>query len=569
MAKRSTLRLFMVMFALTGLFSNEQAPLAAAAQQNFGSGLAVCAAPIQPTVLKNPTTITNCTQAGIQAALDAGGEINFSCGSAPVTIPIASELQLSIQTDTLLDGGGLVTLDGQGLTRILYKGWHDPVAVGAITITIQNLRLINGKAPSGGSTGEHSGGAISSGHPGTRLYIINDTFENNGTTDITTSDNQGGAIFSHNSYETIISGSVFVNNRAGNGGAFGGIATGLFIFNSRFSGNQALDATSGGIVRGYGGAVHLDGVTNSYNPESNKRVHICGSVFENNTAIRGGGAVVVTVSDNKGIKATFEKSSFTSNEVFGLDGQFGQGGAIYHIEDDHAGGIDEDNLDIYQSTFHDNRALRQGGAVWLYILGHGRVANSTFEANTTTAPFNTVGQGGAMAITLGQIDIINTVFANNHAAYQAGALHGGGDDADHVISLSNTIFYNNSLNEQTLPSETKWQGYHTNRPMIDGGQNIQFPRYKPAYNNEVNNNITANPIYLDPLLIALANNGGPTWTMALAAGSPAINTGNPAPCPNRDQRDYLRQGICDIGPYEFGGLPFVPQRWAYLPLVSR
>ena len=569
MAKRSTLRLFVVIFALTGLFSNEQAPLAAAAQQNFGSGLAVCAAPIRPTVLKNPTTITNCTQAGIQAALDAGGEINFSCGSAPVTIPIASELQLSIQTDTVLDGGGLVTLDGQGLTRILYKGWHDPVAVGDITVTIQNLRLINGKAPSGGSTGEHSGGAISSGHPGTRLYIINDTFENNGTTEITTSDNQGGAIFSHNSYETIISGSVFVNNRAGNGGAFGGIATGLFIFNSRFSGNQALDATSGGIVRGYGGAVHLDGVTNSYNPESNKRVHICGSVFENNTAIRGGGAVVVTVSDNKGTKATYEKSSFTSNEVFGLGGQFGQGGAIYHIEDDHAGGIDEDNLDIYQSTFHDNRALRQGGAVWLYILGHGRVANSTFEANTTTAPFNTVGQGGAMAITLGQIDIISTVFANNHAAYQAGALHGGGDDADHVITLSNTIFYNNTLNEQTLPSETKWQGYHTNRPMIDGGQNIQFPRYKPAYNNEVNNNITTNPIYLDPLLIALANNGGPTWTMALAAGSPAVNTGNPATCPNRDQRDCLRQGICDIGSYEFGGLPFVPQRWVYLPLVPR
>ena len=310
------MRLFIVGFVLIGLFSNEQTPQAAAAQQNFGSGLAICAAPVQPAALKSPMTITNCTQAGIQAALNTGGEINFSCGSGPVSIPISSELQLSTQTDTVLDGGGLVTLDGQGLTRILYKGWHDPVAVGDITVTIQNLRLINGKAPTGGSTGEHSGGAISSGHPGTRLYIINDTFENNGTTDITTSDNQGGAIFSHNSYETIISGSVFANNRAGNGGAFGGIATGLFVFNSRFSGNQALDATSGGIVRGYGGAVHLDGVTNSYNPESNKRVHICGSVFENNTAIRGGGAVVVTVSDNKGTKATYEKSSFSWQRGF-------------------------------------------------------------------------------------------------------------------------------------------------------------------------------------------------------------------------------------------------------------
>jgi hypothetical protein len=569
MLRSKVLGLFFSLVALVGLLSDGRLPPATAARLDFGSGLAVCAPPIQPVILQNPTTITNCTQAGIQAALNAGGEINFDCGSAPITIPIQTELRLSTQTDTILDGGGLITLDGQELTRILFKDWHDPVTVGELTVTLQNLRLINGKAPSGGSTGEHSGGAVSSGHPGTRLHIMNVTFEKNSTTDINTADNQGGAIFSHNSYATIISGSVFNDNQAGNGGAFGGIATGLLVFNSRFNDNLALDAASGGIVRGYGGAVHLDGVTNDYNPNSDKRVHICGSVFENNTAIRGGGAVVVTVSDNKGTKVIYEKSSFIGNEVFGLNGQYGQGGAIYHIEDDHAGGIAEDNLDIYQSTFHSNRALRQGGAAWLYILGHGRIANSTFEANTTTAPLNTVGQGGAMAITLGQIEIVNTIFANNHAAYQAGALHGGGDDADHVISLSNTIFYNNTLNEQTLPFPTEWQGYHTNRPMNDEGQNIQFPRYKPTYNNDINNNITTNPIYIDPQLTALANHGGPTMTMALLQNSPAINAGNPATCPNRDQRDFLRQGICDIGSFEFGGLPFIPQEWIYLPLIPR
>jgi hypothetical protein len=306
--------------------------------QDFSSGIEVCEPPIQPVRLIDPIAITDCTQQGIQRALNAGGHIAFDCGPDPITIPVDSQLELSVTTSTVLDGGGLATLDGQGLTRILHKGWHDPDSVGTVVVTIQNLRFVNGKAPSGGDTGVHSGGAISSGHPGTRLHIINSTFQYNRTTDITTADNQGGAIFSSNSYETIIVGSIFEENAAGNGGAFGGIATGLFVFNSRFTGNSALDSTSGGIVRGYGGAIHLDGVTNSYNPDSHKRVHICGSVFERNTGVRGGGATSVVVSDHKGIMATYEKSTFADNRIIGQDGGEGKGGAIYHIEDDHAGG---------------------------------------------------------------------------------------------------------------------------------------------------------------------------------------------------------------------------------------
>ncbi|MDX1435851.1 MAG: choice-of-anchor Q domain-containing protein [Anaerolineales bacterium] len=495
--------------------------------------------------------MTNCTQAGLQAALDAGGHINFSCGGGPVTIPLSSQLELSTSTSTVIDGGGLVTLDGQGITRIMHKGWHDPNSVGDITITLQNMRLINGKAPSGGGTGDHSGGAIASGYSGTRLHIIDSSFENNSTTDIHILDNQGGAIFSHNSHETIFSGVVFDGNRAGNGGAMGGISTGLLVFNSRFTDNHAQDDWSGGIVRGYGGAIHLDGVTNSGNPNSLKRVHVCGSEFEGNTSVRGGGALGVVVSDNKGTKATYEWSTFTNNEVFGLNGSYGQGGAIYHIEDDHAGANWEDNIEILNTTFHNNRAGRQGGGAWVYVLGHGLVENVTFEGNSTTAPFNTVGQGGAMVVTLGLIDINSTTFANNHAAYQAGALHAGGTgDPNKVVTLKNTIFLNNTLNEQLLPTTTEWQGYHTNRPMTDGGQNIQHPRLKPGWNNDVNNPITANPIYLDPLLLPLADNGGPTLTMALQFGSPAINNGAGG-CPAIDQRGELRDPLCDIGPYEF------------------
>ncbi len=532
------------------------------AVSSFGSGLTMCSAPIQPVNLQNPTIITDCTRAGVQAALDNGGHITFNCGPNLVSIPI--DQTLVVTQDVVLDGGNLVTLDGQNQVKILEKPWTPA----PVSVTVQHLRFANGRAPSSSDLSENSGSAITLGHPGSRLHVINSTFENNHTTSVTQSDNQGGAIFVSNAYETVIVGSLFANNSAGNGGAFGGIATGLIIYNSRFSGNHAVDTTSGGIVRGYGGAIHLDGVRNSYNPNSNKTVDVCGSIFENNQSVRGGGAFSSVVSDNYGTKASFARSTFLANEVTGLNGEYGQGGAIYHIEDDHAGGRSEDNFEIANSTFHGNLALRQGGAIWVLVLGNGRIVNSTFEGNSTTAPFNTVGQGGAGMITLGHIDIVNTTFANNHAAYQAGALHAGSaTDPDRVVTLRNTIFLDNTLNEQDLPSETRWQGYHTNRPMVDGGQNIQQPRYKPTYNNDVNNNIVPNPLYVDPLLAPLADNGGFNDTMALLTGSPAINAGA-AGCPASDQRFAPRVGQCDIGPYEYGGVPPVSNRLAIDVLVS-
>lgn len=69
----------------------------------------------------------------------------------------------------------------------------------------------------------------------------------------------------------------------------------------------------------------------------------------------------------------------------------------------------------------------------------------------------------------------------------------------------------------------------------------------------------------DPMLGQLQGNGGPTQTMALASGSPAVDAGNPSGCTNAaghllktDQRGWPRPdqdgvGGCDIGAYEFQG----------------
>src|SRR5207244_389795 len=70
----------------------------------------------------------------------------------------------------------------------------------------------------------------------------------------------------------------------------------------------------------------------------------------------------------------------------------------------------------------------------------------------------------------------------------------------------------------------------------------------------------------DPVLdpAGLQNNGGPTATLALISGSPAINSGDDAFAPATDQRGFLRAGVSDKGAFEFDGMPLAP-----LSAVSR
>ncbi|MCA9978928.1 MAG: hypothetical protein KC413_24375, partial [Anaerolineales bacterium] len=190
---------------------------------------------------------------------------------------------------------------------------------------------------------------------------------------------------------------------------------------------------------------------------------------------------------------------------------------------------------------------------------NGRIVNTTFSQNAAaTTGTNIVGQGGALVISRGVIAITNSTFAENFATYQGGAIHAGGaGDPLRVVTLTSSLFYDNRLDlTHTNPVTTQWQGYHTNRPLQNGGNNLQYPRTKaPDFDNTVNNFITTPEsaiLFSDPLLGALAENGGPTQTRALSSGSPAIDAGNNAVCPATDQRGIVRPqgGGCDVGAYE-------------------
>ena len=79
------------------------------------------------------------------------GSSRFDCGPKPVTIKMAATAKVfNDKPDVVIDGGGLVTLDGQGARRILYMNTCDPSLVWTTshcqnqdhpTLTVQNIAL--------------------------------------------------------------------------------------------------------------------------------------------------------------------------------------------------------------------------------------------------------------------------------------------------------------------------------------------------------------------------------------------------------------------------------------------
>ncbi len=85
-----------------------------------------------------------------------------------------------------------------------------------------------------------------------------------------------------------------------------------------------------------------------------------------------------------------------------------------------------------------------------------------------------------------------------------------------------------------------------------GGDCANYDTIATNINNLIEDG-TCNPAVTgDPMLEPLADNGGPTQTMAIPTNSPAFDTGNNAACENNDQRGISRpQGPhCDIGAFE-------------------
>ena len=93
-----------------------------------------------PTTVVGTGTAGSCTEAALSTALTAGGIVTFACGSAPVTVTVTKTLELPTTLDTVIDGGGSVTIDGGGAVRIL--DWNSAnYRANTHKLTLQHITL--------------------------------------------------------------------------------------------------------------------------------------------------------------------------------------------------------------------------------------------------------------------------------------------------------------------------------------------------------------------------------------------------------------------------------------------
>jgi hypothetical protein len=216
-----------------------------------------------------------------------------------------------------------------------------------------------------------------------------------------------------------------------------------------------------------------------------------------------------------------------------------------------------ETVEIHNSLISFNGGgISNGGAGLLLITGSTLSHNSTAGLRSSAAPARAVvlnstlsgNQRIGLDAATGSVALYNVTVSGN----SSGALDGGGVWA---TSAATVTVQNSLIAGNTDPGGQAPDCLGT---LLSGGHNLIGSMLGCA----LTGTLTGNVLGLDPVLGSLANNGGPTPTHALLPGSPAINAGNPAGCPDgqggnlgTDQRGFGRVGRCDIGAFEFGAGP--------------
>ncbi|MEO7916240.1 MAG: right-handed parallel beta-helix repeat-containing protein [Dokdonella sp.] len=195
---------------------------------------------------------------------------------------------------------------------------------------------------------------------------------------------------------------------------------------------------------------------------------------------------------------------------------------------------------IERSTIADNLAYRYGGG--LANEDDVTIINSTISGNVARQDTG----GGLRIRRFTSLTLENSTVANN----TAGSAGGGVFFADQAFASS----MRSSIVADNIAPISVDMGSGESL-VVGGGNNLVETRGLLL-------TLPADTLTSDPLLLPLANNGGPTRTHALAFGSPALNGGSNTLNLATDQRGpgFARtvNGGIDIGAYELTGLPYVP-----------
>ena len=264
-----------------------------------------------PTRVVGRGTPASCTSAAVVRAVAKGGIITFNCGPKPVIITMTATAKVvNTRHRVVLDGRGLVTLNGAGKHQILYMNTCDPKQV--ITtddcfnqqwpqLIVQNMTFENGfsavRQTPNTNFGGGGGGAIYS--EGGQIKVVNSRFIDNRCYRF--GPDLGGAairaLAQFRNRPVYVTSDTFQGGRCSNGGALSSIDVNWKVLNSLMTGNRAIGwganpAAPGTPGGGSGGAIYTDG--------DNYNVVIAGTIIRNDNAREGGGAVFFVVDNNNG-----------------------------------------------------------------------------------------------------------------------------------------------------------------------------------------------------------------------------------------------------------------------------
>lgn len=430
------------------------------------------------------------------------------------------------------------------------------------SVTLASLRLANGRSTNGGALYIH---------PGASVTLTNCTLTGHGAIGTNGTAGANGGASSGNGGD----GGNGTPGGHGLGGAIYNLGA-LTLWRCNLSSNTAAGGNGGnggnggtGSFRGGdGGAAGSGGVAHGGAVFSQGPLWIQNCTFAANRVLAGHGGHGGT-----------NGSGGTGPGLMGNGGGAGTawGAGLYSAQ----------TATVLNSTFSDNTALGGNGAAGgtrdngsgydgarggnalgggIYGLGSGAVTNCTFYHNKVTGgnggnggpgTYNAgdggdggTGSGGGLYCG-GSFTVVNATFSTGSAVGGTNGVAGSGAFpgsagspglalGGNVARGGGTLLLKNSIVATNLAGGG---GYGV---IVDAGHNISADASLALGAGSLKNT--------NPRLGSFANNGGPTLTLSLLPGSPAIDAADDAAAPKTDQRGIVRPaGVrADIGAVEVG-----------------
>ncbi|MFC1598328.1 hypothetical protein ACFL2M_02225 [Patescibacteria group bacterium] len=448
------------------------------ARRNEGT----CKAPSAPSTANPDTVVGNgtsasCTQKAFKNAVAAGGTITFNCGAAPHTIKLTSVASANTGKNTIIDGGGLISLSGSKSTRILELDTGNFEATSP-TLIVMNLTFRNGRSTASdrynddgdylGADEDGGGGAIY--YYGGNVRSFNNTFINNRCPSWGP-DLAGGGIYGIGEGRTTIVKNHFERNSCANGGAVGGLHTSIKIYNSTIINNKALGKGANyqdenNVQQGHGGnggGILMDG--------DEQQFKLCGSVVSGNKANALGGGMFRTTYRGGGtmrINRSIIKSNYvTDKENPNDNAESSNGGGIYF----EGGLIEITNSVILRNSAHAFGGLQLGGSP------------TTMEFDNVKVDHNVSRESLAGGVWLGEGvtgSIRNSSISFNRAPEAFAAATAGGGETG--VVLANTKILHNTAGNP-------WNPQSCYNQFIEGGGNYQYPVVRPNGESDYPDNL--------------------------------------------------------------------------------